>query len=133
MLVRERFATDHHPALASSYPPLNIWADSDNVYAEAELPGVQLAHLEIYVTDENQLTLQGERRQLDLDKGVWYGQERGFGKFSRTIKLPMRVDADQVEARFEHGVLFVTLPKSAAAKPRRISVNEGSRGCPSLV
>jgi HSP20 family protein len=123
MLVRERFAAGNHPALASSYPPLNIWGDSDKVYAEAELPGMQLDHLEIYVTEENQLTIQGERRKLELDKGVWYGQERGFGKFSRTIRLPVKVDADKVEARFEHGVLFVTLPKSEAAKPRRISVN----------
>jgi HSP20 family protein len=124
MLVRERFAAGNHPALASSYPPLNIWGDSDKVYAEAELPGMQLDHLEIYVTEENQLTIQGERRKLEPDKGVWYRQERGFGQFSRTIRLPVKVDADKVEARFEHGVLFVTLPKSEAAKPRRISVND---------
>jgi HSP20 family protein len=124
MLIRERFAAGHHPALASTYPPLNIWGDSDNVYAEAELPGMQLEYLEIYVTEENQLTIQGERRKLELDKGVWYGQERGIGQFSRTIMLPVKVDADKVEARFEHGVLLVTLPKSEAAKPRRISVND---------
>jgi HSP20 family protein len=124
LLVRERFAAGNHPALASTYPPLNIWGDSDKVYAEAELPGMQLDHLEIYVTEENQLTVQGERRKLELDKGVWCRQERGFGQFSRTITLPVKVDADKVEARFEHGVLFVTLPKSEAAKPRRISVND---------
>jgi HSP20 family protein len=124
MLVRERIAAGNHLALASSYPPLNIWGDSDTVYAEAELPGMQLDHLEIYVTEENQLTIQGERRKLELDQGVWYGQERGFGQFSRTIMLPVKVDADKVEARFEHGVLFVTLPRSEAGKPRRISVND---------
>ena len=123
-LVRERFAARNRPALADSYPPVNIWGDSDRVYAEAELPGMQLDHLEIYVTEENLLTIQGERRQRELDKGVWYGQERGFGQFSRTIVLPVIVDADKVEARFEDGVLFVTLPKSEAAKPRRISVND---------
>jgi HSP20 family protein len=124
MLVRERLAGGNHPVFTSSYPRVNIWGDSDKVYAEAELPGMQLDHLEIYVTDENQLTIQGERRQLELDKGVWYGQERGFGQFSRTILLPVKVDADKVEARFEQGVLLVTLPKNEAAKPRRISVND---------
>jgi HSP20 family protein len=124
MLNRERFAASNHPALASSYPPVNIWGDSDKVYAEAELPGMQLDHLEIYVAEENQLTIQGERRKPELDNGVWYVQERGFGHFSRTIMLPVKVDADKVEARFEHGVLFVTLPKTEAAKPRRISVND---------
>jgi HSP20 family protein len=119
-----RFGVENGPALADSYPPVNIWGDNDRVYAEAELPGMQLDHLEIYVTEGNQLTIQGERRQRELDKGVRYGQERGFGQFSRTIMLPVNVDADKVEARFEHGVLFVTLPKSEAAKPRRISVND---------
>ena len=84
---------------------------------------MQLDHLEIYVTEENQLIIQGERRKLELGKGV-YEQERGFGQFSRTIMLPVKVDANKVEARFEHGVLFVTLPKTEAAKPRRISVND---------
>jgi HSP20 family protein len=119
-----RFGVENGPALADSYPPVNIWGDSDSVYAEAELPGMQLDHLEIYVTEGNQLTIQGERRQRELDKGVWYGQERGFGQFGRTIMLPVNVDADKVEARFEHGVLLVTLPKSEAAKPRRIRVND---------
>lgn len=132
--VCRRFGSEAAPALAESYPPLNIWGDNDNVYAEAELPGMQLDHLEIYVTDGNQLTIQGERRRYALDqgaldngvaeKGAWYGQERGFGQFSRTIMLPVNVDADKVEARFEHGVLLITLPKNEAAKPRRISVND---------
>jgi len=124
MLVRERFAADSHPALAPSYPPLNAWGDGDKVYVEAELPGMQLDHLEIYVTEENQLTVQGERRKPEPDKGVWYAQERGFGRFSRTVLLPVKVDADKVEARFEFGVLSVTLPRSEAGKPRRISVND---------
>jgi len=119
-----RFGAETGPALADSYPPVNVWGDDDKVYAEAELPGMQLDRLEIYVTEANQLTIQGERRQCDLDKGVWFGQERGFGHFSRTILLPVNVDADKVEARFEHGVLFVTLPKSEASRPRRISVND---------
>ena len=119
-----RFGAENRPALADSYPPVNIWGDSDKVYAEAELPGMQLDHLEIYVTEGNQLTIQGERRQRELDNGGWCGQERGFGQFSRTIMLPVKVDADKVEARFDHGVLCVTLPKNEAAKPRRISVND---------
>src|SRR6478672_2598177 len=84
-----RFGMANGLALADSYPPVNIWADNDNVYAEAELPGMQLDHLGIYVTEGNQLTIQGERRQRELDKGVWCGQERGFGPFSRTILLPV--------------------------------------------
>ena len=122
--ARGRFGVQNGPALADAYPPVNIWGDSDRVYAEAELPGMQLDDLEIYVNEGNQLTIQGQRRQRGLDKIVWHRLERGFGQFSRTIRLPVTVDADKVEARFEHGVLLVTLPKSEAAKPRRISVND---------
>jgi len=122
--VYGRLGVESGPALAASYPPVNIWGDSDHVYAEAELPGMQLDHLEIYITEGNQLTIQGERRQPDLGKGVWYGRERGFGQFSRTFVLPVTIDADKVVALFEHGVLSVTLPKSEAARPRRISVND---------
>jgi HSP20 family protein len=118
------FGAENGPALADSYPPVNIWGDNDKVYAEAELPGMQLDQLEIYVAEGNQLTIKGDRRQREPAKSVWHRLERGFGQFSRTIMLPVIVDADKVEARFEHGVLFVTLPKSEAAKPRRISVND---------
>jgi HSP20 family protein len=121
-LVFGRSGAENGPALADSYPAVNVWGDEDKVYAEAELPGMQLDHLEIYVAEGNQLTIQGERRQRVLEKGAWHRLERGFGQFRRTILLPVNVDADKVEARFEHGVLFVTLPKSEAAKPRRISV-----------
>jgi HSP20 family protein len=110
------------PALASSYPPLNVWEDKENLFVEAELPGMHLDKLEIYVSEGNHLTLKGERQPQEPERGTWHRQERGFGKFSRTVTLPVVVDADRVEARFEHGVLKITLPKSAAAKPRQITV-----------
>jgi len=110
------------PGLAVSYPPVNIWEDDNNVFAEAELPGMPLDKLEIYVNEGNLLSIQGERQAGDTQKGVWHRQERGFGKFTRTIKLPVTVDADKVEAKFENGVLFITLPKAELAKPKKINV-----------
>jgi len=83
---------------------------------------MKLDQLEIYVREGNQLSIQGERQPCAPEKGVWHRQERGFGKFNRAIELPVAVDADKVEARFEHGVLHVKLPKSESAKPRRILV-----------
>ncbi len=53
---------------------------------------------------------------------IWHRQERGFGKFTRQVTLPSLVDADKVEAKYENGVLYLTLPKSEAAKPRKIIV-----------
>jgi HSP20 family protein len=105
-----------------TYPPLNVWADDDNVYVEAELPGMTQDQLEIFVSEGNQLTINGERRPCEMANTTWHRQERGYGKFSRTVTLPVLVEADRVEARLEQGVLRLTLPKSPAAKPRKISV-----------
>lgn len=104
-----------------SYPALNLWEDDNNLYAEAELPGFSLDDLEIYVIG-NQLTIKGSRRPPQQQQGAWHRQERGFGSFSRMIELPGDVDGDKVSAQFKQGVLNVTLPKSEAAKPRRIEV-----------
>ncbi|MCS6851445.1 MAG: Hsp20/alpha crystallin family protein [Gemmataceae bacterium] len=105
-----------------AFPAVNAWEDDEAVYLEAELPGLDLSKLEIFVTGGNQLTLQGERQPNVPADGVWHRQERGFGKFARVLTLPVPVDADKVDARFEHGVLRIKLPKSETAKPRRIAV-----------
>jgi len=48
---------------ATSYPAVNVWEDAENVFVEAELPGLDPKDLEIHVTGGNQLTLKGERKQ----------------------------------------------------------------------
>ena len=108
--------------LAGGFPAVNVWEDADRVFVEAELPGLDLKDLEIYVTGGNQLTLKGERKANAPEKGLWHRQERGFGKFSRSLTLPFNVDADKVDARFENGVLLVKLPKHESARPRKIAV-----------
>ncbi len=110
------------PGLATSYPALSVWQDDANVYVEAELPGMDLSDLEIYVTGGDQLTIKGERKAPQLEKARWHRQERAFGSFNRVLSLPAPVDADKVQARLTNGVLTITLPKSEAAKPRKIPV-----------
>jgi len=108
--------------LSPSFPLVNLWEDDDNLYVEAELPGLAPENLVVQVTEGNQLTLEGHREPAEEVKGEWLRQERGFGKFSRLVELPVAVDADRVEARFDKGVLALKLPKAASAKPRRIDV-----------
>lgn len=110
------------PALAVSYPLVNLWEDDDFVYAEAELPGIKMEDLEITVTGANQLTIKGERKQPTLEKAEWHRQERCFGKFERTIELPTNVDAGKIEARLENGVLTIKMAKRPEAKPKKIPV-----------
>jgi HSP20 family protein len=107
---------------AGGFPPVNLWEDAEHAYVEAELPGLDLKDLEIYVTGGNQLTIKGERKQNVPEKGVWHRQERVFGSFVRSVPLPFPVNPDKVEARFEHGVLQIKLAKHESAKPRKIAV-----------
>jgi HSP20 family protein len=106
----------------SAFPPLNVWEDGDAYFVEAELPGLSLDDLEIYVSAGNQLSIKGDRKQPALEKGTWHRREREFGSFSRMVELPAEVDADRVSAEFRDGVLTITLPKSKETKPRKIAV-----------
>jgi HSP20 family protein len=111
------------PGLSSGYPGLNVWQDADNLYAEAELPGIDLSDLEIFVTGGDQLSIKGARKPVDAKEGVvWLRRERPFGRFARLLTLPVDVDANKVQARLVNGVLTLTLPKSEAAKPKKIAV-----------
>jgi HSP20 family protein len=114
--------TDPRRSAHSVYPPLNFWEDDDSLYVEAELPELELADLEIFVNDDNQLSIKGERKQPEREDGTWHLRERGYGRFSRTGELPRYVDSDKVTAEFKHGVLTITLPKRKDAKARRVEV-----------
>jgi len=108
--------------LSAGTPALNVWEDDQHLYAEADLPGLNPETLEVFVTEGNQLTIQGERKPVEMPGAVWHRQERPAGQFTRVLSLPSLIDADKVEARYENGVLRLTLPKSEAAKPRKIAI-----------
>lgn len=105
-----------------SFPALNVWEDDNQLFVEAELPGMEMSDLEIYVNGGNQLSIKGERKLPSGDESTWHRRERGYGKFTRVIELPHLVDAEKVQASFKHGVLTITLPKQEASKPRKIEV-----------
>jgi len=107
---------------SGALPAMNVWEDDGAFYVEADLPGVNPDKLEITVKEGTRLSVSGERPQTDPPHAVWHRQERFAGPFTRELTLPAPVDADKVEAKFEHGVLKLTLPKSEAARPRRIAV-----------
>ena len=107
---------------ASVAPALNVWEDETAFYVEADLPDVPADKLDVTVKEGSRLTLTGERKPSEPANAVWHRQERFAGTFTRELTLPTPVDADKVEAKFEHGVLKLTLPKSEGARPRKIVV-----------
>lgn len=106
-------------------PHLNVWEDEQALYVEAELPGVDPSKFDVTVTEGNRLSLRGERAAPEIAGAKWVRQERPSGEFSREIALPTLVDADKVEAKYDLGVLKLTLPKHEAVKPRKIHVKTG--------
>jgi HSP20 family protein len=109
------------------YPLVNVREEAEAFLVEAEVPGVTRDQIEVLIRHGTELTLQGERKALSSDTGAWHYQERGVGRFQRVLTLPAPVDADKVQARLDHGVLHVVLPKSEAVKPQRIPV-QGTNG-----
>jgi HSP20 family protein len=107
----------------TEYPAVNLWEDKESLFVEAELPGMNLDDLEIFVTGGNQLTISGERKEPSSNGASWHRKDRGYGKFTRVIELPAPVNEDQVEAHFKLGVITIKLPKHEGAKPRRITVS----------
>jgi HSP20 family protein len=107
---------------AAGFPAVNIWQGIDSSALTAEIPGVDPSDLDISVK-EDVVTIAGERRPPEVAEGTaWQRRERAYGRFSRAIRLPYRVDPDRVEARVADGVLEIELHQPEADKPRRIAV-----------
>jgi len=107
------------------FPAINMWQGENSVAVTTELPGLAPEDIEISVKDAT-LVLSGERKAPDTgEKAVWHMRERPFGRFSRSIRLPFRVNPENVEARFTNGVLQIELHRPEEDRPRRIQVKAG--------
>ncbi|RME08135.1 MAG: Hsp20/alpha crystallin family protein [Anaerolineae bacterium] len=107
---------------APDFPAMNVWADEESVIVTAELPGLESKDIEVNVLNGT-LTLRGERKPEELPEGARvHRQERGYGRFSRTLELPYKVDVDKVKAVFKNGVLQITLPRAEEDRPKKIAV-----------
>ncbi|HEX6509338.1 MAG TPA: Hsp20/alpha crystallin family protein [Chloroflexota bacterium] len=104
------------------FPAANLEVTDDDVIIEMAVPGVNPDDINISVTGDT-VTISGEvKRDRQQRKGQRYLEEIFEGSFQRSFVLPFPVDADKATANFENGTLRLTLPKSEAAKPRKIQV-----------
>ncbi|HWP58778.1 MAG TPA: Hsp20/alpha crystallin family protein [Candidatus Acidoferrales bacterium] len=105
------------------YPLINTYEDKDNLYIEALAPGVDPASLDVSVL-RNTLTISGEKRQAaaGVRPEAFHRNERASGRFIRSLELPIEVEENEVRAEYKDGLLLLTLPKAAKAKPKQISV-----------
>ena len=102
--------------------------EDDNAYTvTTALPGVQAENVNVKLHNDL-LTIEGEIPQHEVENVRSLMQERVYGRFSRTIRLPQPVNRDAVEANFDNGILTLTLPKAEEAQPRQIPVKVQGNG-----
>lgn len=112
----------------TGFYPANLWEDDDNVYLEAEMPGFKRDEIDITL-QQGVLTVHAERSSQREDQGDERQgngspllSERRYMQYQRSFQIPAAVDEENVEARLEDGVLFLSMPKRSEVKPRRITV-----------
>ena len=104
--------------------PVDLYEDETNAYVRAELPGVSRDAIQVEMT-EGTLTITAARKTPaapSTGSGQAVGHPEQSFSFSRSLTIPAEISADQVSAAYENGVLTVTLPKRAEAKPKKITV-----------
>jgi HSP20 family protein len=104
------------------FAPTDVSEDADGIHISLEVPGVSPDDVKLSL-ENNLLTIRGEKRhQAEQKNERLHRFERTYGTFERTFVLPSTVDPEKIEARYEHGVLLVSIPKAERAKPREIRV-----------
>ena len=105
----------------TDYPYSAVYEGADDLEIRMVVPGVKPGDISIHLVD-NSLVIEGEKKS-DVTEERYLRRERAFGKFSRNIALPFRVNPEKIEAELKNGMLTVRLYKSEDAKPRRIAIN----------
>jgi HSP20 family protein len=104
-----------------SFPAINVGNTPGSVEVYAFAPGLDASKIDVTI-DRGVLRISGERPAEDVEKATVYTRERPSGRFERAVSLPDDADASHVRATYRDGVLQISVPRSEAAQPKRISI-----------
>jgi HSP20 family protein len=107
---------------AAGFPAMNIYDQGDDVVVAVQAPGVLKENLTVDLR-ENTLTVTGKRLPASYPDANLLREECAYGEFKRTLRINSRVENEKIEAKLKNGILFVTMPKMEAAKPKQIAIN----------
>lgn len=114
-------STNFRWATEETFPRTNLYEHGENFELRAEIPGMEKENLNVKIQG-NYLEISG-KRESDAPEGYrTHKTERGSRAFSRSFTLPADVDASKAEATLKDGILHLILPKSEAAKPKKITI-----------
>lgn len=102
-------------------PDMDIFETDKELVIEAEIPGASKKDIKLNVEDDI-LILEGEKKKEKKDESFIFRESRE-GKFKKKFSLPFDVESDKIKAKFENGVLRITIPKAKVLIPKEITVN----------
>lgn len=109
--------------MSHGFPAMNVGSVPQSVEIYAFAPGIDANSLDVQV-EKGVLSISGERKRDAVpEKSTLHIDERFAGRFRRTVALPDDIDVDRVSARYRDGVLRISIPRTAAAQPRRIAIH----------
>jgi HSP20 family protein len=112
---------------AAWLPAMDVVETPEEIRCVVEVPGLAQDELELSI-EGNTLQIAGEKRPVEQEGGAYRVAERRYGRFARQLTLPRHVDAARIVARYQDGLLVLTLPKAAEAQPRRIPIEGFAAG-----
>lgn len=121
-LISRTFGEGDLFAVERITPSLDLAETDGALEVRMDIPGMEAKDLDIQVNN-NLLTVSGEQKEEREEKGKTYHRlERRLGAFSRSVTLPCSVKEDAVDAQYKNGILVIRLPKTEAAKAKKITV-----------
>jgi HSP20 family protein len=103
-------------------PGMNVYETKENLVVEIDIPGIDPKSVEINLQGQT-LSVTGERRVPEFSEDVRvHRHEPAYGRFQRTVQLPVQIDPEQVKAKADMGVMTITLPKAREYVGRQIPI-----------
>ncbi len=110
------------PEAGNWVPAVDVSETEDNILVKAEIPGMDSKDIDVTVQGDI-LLIKGEKKEeKETKEENFHRIERRRGTFARSIRIPVPVDADNITAKYDKGVLTVTLPKKEESKAKQITV-----------
>ncbi len=129
-MINGQFSSPQNAAV-----PMDLYKDSDTYIAQIDMPGVDPASIDIDIEDRT-ITVRADRKpvQLNPETGEWISRERSYGTYARRLNVGPGLALDQVEARYDNGVLSLIIPVAEEAKPRKVQVKlAGGESAPRVI
>jgi HSP20 family protein len=104
--------------------PMDVYRHGDSLVVRLDVPGVDPASIEVTV-EKDVLTVKAQRSWEPGERDQVLASERPQGSFTRRLFLSESLDGEHIEARYDNGVLTLTVPVAEAAKPRKVEITSG--------